>query len=296
MPTGGIERVTHSETLRFEETLMICAAAARLGINKFKVTGGEPLVRRGLTTFIRSLKHCEGIKTVTLTTNGFVLDDFLDELLDAGLDAVNISLDTLDEVVFRRITRSDAFEKVMLAIEKARKTRLVLKINCVPLRGVNENDVVKLAEFARQAKITVRFIELMPIGLAADFLPIPQAEIIDRLQRVFGVLTLFYGQLGNGPASYYSAAGFAGKIGFISALSHNFCGACNRLRLTATGLLKPCLSSDTSVDLKAVIRGGGSGADIEDAIRSAVMIKPAHHDFYAESNQHKQKNMFRIGG
>jgi cyclic pyranopterin phosphate synthase len=296
MPPEGVELSPHNEILRLEETLRICAAAAGLGISKIKVTGGEPLVRLGVGAFIRSLKHCAGIKTVTLTTNGIALGNFLDELPGAGLDAVNVSLDTLDKAKFRRITRFDKFEQVICSIKAAQKTRLAVKINCVPIRGINENEIIELANFAGQNKITIRFIELMPLGLGAGLSPVPQAEIFEKLRREFGDLTPSAGQEGNGPAIYYNAAGFAGKIGFISALSHNFCGACNRVRLTVSGFLKPCLSSDIGCDLKAVMRGGGDDKAIADAIRAAIMLKPVRHDFCENSSRHKQENMFRIGG
>jgi cyclic pyranopterin phosphate synthase len=304
MPPEGVEWVPHSEVLSFEETLRICGVAAALGVSKVKVTGGEPLVRRGLTAFIRSLKRTPGIESVTLTTNALVLCDFLNELVDAGLDAVNISLDTLDADVFRCITRSGGFENVLRAIDMARRARLAIKINCVPMRGINEGDIVPLAELARHEKMAVRFIELMPLGLGANLAPVPEVEIFERLQQALGALRTFDGRLGNGPAAYYSAAGFAGKIGFISAISHGFCGACNRLRLTGTGLLKPCLASDAGVDLKAILRGGGGGGGdeaISKALSAAALLKPMRHDFYQGSgnkqhSQHEKKNMFRIGG
>ncbi|MDR0663826.1 MAG: GTP 3',8-cyclase MoaA [Spirochaetaceae bacterium] len=294
MPPDGVKQVRHSDMLRFEEVLRVCSAAARLGVCGVKVTGGEPLVRRGLTGFIRALKQSACLKNVTLTTNGLLLSGFLDELLEAGIDAVNVSLDTLNKDVFRAITRSDGFEQVLYSIHAAQEASISLKINAVPMRGVNEADIVPLAELARQKNVHVRFIELMPLGLGARILPIPQAEVKAALTQAFGTLEKFEGRLGNGPASYYSAAGFAGKIGFISALSHSFCGSCNRLRLTGTGLLKTCLSSDIGVDLKAVIRSGGSDAAIDAAFRSAVMLKPAGHDFH--TNQHVKKNMYSIGG
>jgi cyclic pyranopterin phosphate synthase len=166
------------------------------------------------------------------------------------------------------------------------------------VRGVNENDIVPLANFARERGIPVRYIELMPLGLGADFSPIPRAEIIERLQSAFGALEPSGGRLGNGPAVYYTAPDFAGKIGFISALSHKFCRLCNRLRLTGTGFLRSCLSGDTGVDMKAVIRSGGDDASIAQAVRTAVMLKPAGHDFYESSGdgRRRTKNMFRIGG
>ena len=298
MPPEGVEWMPHSEVLTLEETQRICAAAATLGVSKIKVTGGEPLVRRGLSTFIRSVKRTRGIESVTLTTNAVLLGDFLDELVDAGIDAVNISLDTLNADVFRYITGSDGFEKVLRAIGMARAAGLAVKINCVPIRGVNEGDIVPLAELARHEQMAVRFIELMPLGLGANLVPIPHAETFERLERALGVLRPFDGRLGNGPASYYSVEGFAGKIGFISAVSHSFCGGCNRLRLTGTGLLKPCLASDAGVDLKAIVRGGGDVQSIAEALRAAIMLKPMRHDFYRNDGgkRHKKKNMFRIGG
>ncbi|MDR0382748.1 MAG: GTP 3',8-cyclase MoaA [Spirochaetaceae bacterium] len=296
MPPEGAEMTAHGEILSFEEILRVCAAAAELGVRKFKVTGGEPLVRRGIVPFVRALKRVAGVGNVTLTTNGVTLGDFLDELLDAGVDAVNVSLDTLNEAVFRRVTRSDNFEKALRSVYAARNTLLALKLNCVPVRGINEDDIVPLAELARERGTAVRFIELMPLGLGAKLSPVPREEIFDRLQRAFGVLTPSEERLGNGPAEYYSVAGFTGKIGFISALSHNFCGRCNRLRLTGTGLLKPCLSSDAGVDIKAVLRKGGDEAAVKRAVRAAVMLKPARHDFSANNGKHETKNMFRIGG
>jgi cyclic pyranopterin phosphate synthase len=310
MPPEGVEWIPHSEVLTLEETLRVCAVAASLGVSKVKVTGGEPLVRRGLITFVRSLKRMRGIESVTLTTNALLLGDFLDQLVEAGIDAVNISLDTLDEGTFRYITGSDGFEKVLRSVRAALKTALAVKINCVPMRGVNDGDIVRLAELARREDLAVRFIELMPLGLGASLTPLPEAEIFERLERAFGVLRAVHGPLGNGPARYYSAAGFAGKIGFISATSHCFCHSCNRLRLTGTGLLKPCLASDAGVDLKAIVRGGGDDVAIAEAFRAAVMLKPGRHDFYQDghsrsgstlgnsrgNNRHREKNMFRIGG
>jgi cyclic pyranopterin phosphate synthase len=296
MPPEGVEMTAHGDILSFEEALRVCKAAAGLGIRKFKVTGGEPLVRRGIIPFIRALKRTAGVENVTLTTNGVALADFLDSLVEADVNGVNVSLDTLDAAVFRRITRSDSFDAVLRSINAARNTSLVLKLNCVPVRGLNEDDIVPLAELARERAAAVRFIELMPLGLGEALSPVPRAEIFDRLRNAFGELSRCESQLGNGPAEYYCVAGFAGKIGFISALSHNFCDRCNRLRLTGTGVLKPCLSSDAGVDIRAVLRGGGDDAAVTEAVRAAVMLKPARHDFSINSGGHGKKNMFRIGG
>jgi cyclic pyranopterin phosphate synthase len=314
MPPEGIEWVPHAEVLSFEETLRVCSAAASLGISRVKVTGGEPLVRRGLHGFISALKRTSGISAVSLTTNGLLLGGALGSLIEAGLDAVNISLDTLREPVFRRLTGSDGFREVMRSVEAALSVSagqaasgrassarpLSVKINCVSIRGVNEEDIVPLALLARDNRVCVRFIELMPLGLGASLCPVPETEVFARLSEALGGLKEAEGnRLGNGPAVYYEAPGFAGKIGFISALTHRFCPSCNRIRLTGTGLLKPCLASAESVDIKKIMRGGGSGFELAEAFREAVRRKPARHDFGADESSgsaHTGKRMYSIGG
>jgi cyclic pyranopterin phosphate synthase len=313
MPQEGVEWVPHTEVLSFEEHLRACSAAASLGISSVKVTGGEPLVRRGLGGFIGALKRIPGIGAVSLTTNGLLLGGALESLIGAGLDAVNISLDTVRESVFRRLTGSDGFRDVMRSVEAALSAgagqaasgggspayTLSVKINCVPIRGVNEADIVPLALLARENSVCVRFIELMPLGLGASLRPVPGTEVFARLGEALGGLREEEGRLGNGPAVYYGVPGFAGKIGFISPLTHRFCSSCNRIRLTGTGLLKPCLASAESVDIKAIMRDGGSDADLAEAFREAVRRKPARHDFGADKSgaqAHTGKRMYSIGG
>ncbi|GMO57411.1 MAG: GTP 3',8-cyclase MoaA [Termitinemataceae bacterium] len=298
MPSNGVEWLFHDEVLSFEEILHICTVAAGMGISKIKVTGGEPLVRRGIIPFIAALKKISGIKTVSITTNALLLGEYLDQLLDAGLDAINISLDTLDEKTFLRITNNSDLVQVLGAIKKVLKTNLNIKINCVPLLGVNENDIIPLAAFAKDYNIAVRFIELMPLGFAACHKAIPFDSVFSTLKNHFGALCESQESRGNGPAKYFTVEGFKGSIGFISALSHNFCSTCNRMRLIGTGLLKPCLSSDISLDLKSILRKKIiPGLSVDDALKnafeSALILKPPSHTF-AESV--KSTNMFRIGG
>jgi cyclic pyranopterin phosphate synthase len=168
-------------------------------------------------------------------------------------------------------------------------------VNCVPLRAFNEEDIVKIAALASNRDITVRFIELMPLGKAATLQPLPTDELISLIEREYGPLKPLAAKLGNGPAVYYTLQGFSGHIGFISALSHSFCQSCNRLRLTASGLLKPCLSSDLSLDLRSLVRGGSNDREIADSIRGLVARKPVGHSF-GISNEASNINMFRIGG
>ncbi|GHT65487.1 GTP 3',8-cyclase [Spirochaetia bacterium] len=288
----------HDDVIRFEEIIRICRIMAVMGIRNIKVTGGEPLARRGAADLVRGVKALPGIEKVTMTTNGVLLGEYLDALIDAGLDAVNISLDSMDEDNFNRITRKENPGQILFAINRARDLGLPIKINCVPLRGVNEGDITKLAGLAKNSNIAVRFIELMPLGTAVALRPVPADEVMALLEGEYGSLSPSAAKLGNGPAVYYTLPGFEGHIGFISALSHGFCESCNRLRLTAAGFLKPCLSGDMGLDLRSLLRSGVSDKGIEKAIAELVSRKPAHHSFGGTQDRpdHSQKEMFRIGG
>jgi cyclic pyranopterin phosphate synthase len=301
MPPEGVDWKAHAEVLRFEEILRVCGIMTGMGIRNVKVTGGEPLVRRGTAELVKNLKALPGIKKVTMTSNGVLLGENLDALTAAGLDALNISLDSPDEDSFRRVTRggAQALEAIRYAIEHACELGLPVKINCVPLKSVNETGLVKLADMARNSVQAVRFIELMPLGAAASLQPLPADETRALLEKEYGPLSPAAAKPGNGPAVYYTLPGFTGLIGFISALSHGFCASCNRLRLTAAGLLKPCLSSDMSLDLRGLLRDGADDAEIEHAITELVMRKPERHTFGESADggtEHQQKEMFRIGG
>ncbi|GHV78255.1 GTP 3',8-cyclase MoaA [Spirochaetia bacterium] len=312
MPAEGVAWKPHDEVLSFEEILRLCAVMAGLGIRKVKITGGEPLVRKGVALFIAKLRAIPGIEQVTITTNGLLLEEFFDEAGDcypAGnlVDGVNISLDTLDPERFSKVTRTalDAFARgqglpaVLRALDRAQSLGIPVKLNCVPLRGFNEADLPALAALAQTANRAVRFIELMPLGSANSLDFIPGAEVAALLERVYGPLVPYPGTLGNGPAEYYVLPGFAGKIGFINAVSEGFCETCNRLRLSSGGILKPCLSSDSGLDLRALLRGGASDAEIRAAAAELAAQKPPSHNFSAvyerERTKHKS-GMYHIGG
>jgi len=302
MPPEGVSWKPHDTMLTFEEILRLCGIMADLGIRKIRVTGGEPLVRRGMASFLGKLKDIRGIERVALTTNGFLLAAYLDEAepLNALPAGVNISVDALDPERFRRITRHETAgpAEILPLVGRLLEKHIQVKINCVPIRGFNEEDIVPLAALARDKDIAVRFIELMPLGSAAAFEPVPGKEIAALLEKHYGDLVPCADVQGSGPALYYSLPGFTGKIGLINALSHGFCETCNRLRLTSGGLLKPCLSNDLSLDLRELLRRGASDGELSAAINSAVFKKPRFHtlsEFYGTPAQHPN-GMSGIGG
>lgn len=298
MPEEGAAPVSHSEILSYEEILRICAAAAKAGIKKVKITGGEPLVRKGVCGLVGALWDIDGIEAVTITTNGALLEQYIPGLVKASVSAINISLDTLDEERFRRITRCGSLDQVQKGFQKAVETGIPVKINCVPMRGFNEDEITGIAALAGRYPVMVRFIEMMPIGMGAGYRAVYQDEIRARLEREYGEMTPVCGTFGNGPATYYEVPGFCGKIGFISALSHEFCGTCNRVRLTADGILKLCLNYQSDVDLKRVIRGGAPDAALEQIFCRAVYKKPGRHGFEAAAGQggRETRKMSGIGG
>ena len=256
MPEEGVKSLSHAEILTYDEILRICRCAADLGIRKIKLTGGEPLVRKGCASLAKQIKAIPGIEKVTLTTNGILLAEQLDALLDAGIDAINISLDTLDPELFKKVARRDGLEKVFEGIEAAlAHPGLSLKINSVPVIKEKEN-FIGIAGLAQKYPIHVRFIEMMPIGFGKQF-PFQDEESIKAvLEEAYGPMHAVNERYGNGPCHYYEIAGFKGKIGFISAMTHKFCSQCNRVRLTSEGFMKGCLQYQKGTDLRGLMRGG----------------------------------------
>ena len=296
MPAEGVPPTSHTDILRYEELLRVAQAAVSLGIDRFKVTGGEPLVRRGITDFIRSLKSLPGVRQVTLTTNGLLLPSLLDGLLDAGLDAVNISLDTRDNAQYQAITRSSHTADEVLHAVRLCAGRLPTKVNAV-LLSETAAQLVPLARLAEELLVDVRFIERMPLGAADASASEPaHKETIDLLRAAWPDLASVQKRCGNGPARYYASTKLNGCIGLIEAVSHAFCASCNRVRLTSTGLLKPCLCYEQGTDLKPLLRGGADNAALRDAIGQAVRDKPAAHCFAQQDAVTEHKSMNQIGG
>lgn len=292
-----IDAVRHEDILRYEEILRICRAAIELGITKFKVTGGEPLVRAGCTDFIAALKKQPGTEQVTLTTNGLLLEKNLDALAAAGLDGVNISLDTTDNARFCRITgyTGDGADTLLHVLEECCAKGLKTKINAVLLEET-EADAPALAAIAEALPVDVRFIELMPIGFGTTMKRVSPEDILAALKDCWPDLTPTDETRGNGPAHYYKSAELLGRIGFIDAVSHKFCAGCNRVRLTSTGQLKPCLCYADSADLRALIRGGCTDEELKEALRVAIYNKPRAHCFDTSTGITEKHAMSQIGG
>ena len=295
----GVEKLEREAVLTYEEFLRLAALFARCGIDTVRVTGGEPLVRKNVAQLVAGLKATPGIRRVTLTTNAVLLAEQLPALLDAGLDSVNISLDTLRPEVFRQITARDDFAAVQTGLQAALESGLPVKLNCVPQAGVNEGELEQLAALAKDNAMQVRFIEMMPIGYGAAMPCISGPELRARFARRWPELApLSPAQehaLGDGPAVYYTVPGWQGSIGFIAAVHGKFCASCNRVRLTSQGFLRPCLASETGCDLRALLRGDADDAQLLTAIRETIWAKPREHHFN-DSSMPATRGMYRIGG
>ena len=295
----GVEKLEREAVLTYEEFLRLAALFARCGIDTVRVTGGEPLVRKNVAQLVAGLKETPGIRRVTLTTNAVLLAEQLPALLDAGLDSVNISLDTLRPEVFRQITARDDFAAVQAGLQAALESGLPVKLNCVPQAGINEGELEQLAALAKDNALQVRFIEMMPIGYGAAMPCISGPELRARFARRWPELApLSAAQehaLGDGPAVYYTVPGWQGSIGFIAAVHGKFCASCNRVRLTSQGFLRPCLASETGCDLRALLRGDADDAQLLTAIRETIWAKPREHHFN-DNSMPATRGMYRIGG
>lgn len=296
MPEGGVTCLQHEDILTFEEIERVVRALQRLGVRYVRVTGGEPMARRGCLELVERIHHIPGIEEIAMTTNGILLDGQVARAKQAGLTALNISLDTLDPEAYRRMTRGGELEKVLRVMDDALSAGLRVKINAVPVREWNEAGLTELAELARERDICVRFIELMPVGCGAGLSPIPSDELEEKMTAAFGAMPRDESHHGYGPARYVRPAGFRGSIGFISPMSHEFCDRCNRVRLTADGFLKLCLNHRAGVDLRGLLREGISEAELETALREAIARKPKRHGFTEDIDDREIRRMNEIGG
>lgn len=293
MPEQGVDLCAHADLLRYEEIVAIARAALDCGIDTFKLTGGEPLVRRGVPVLVAALKKLPGTRQVTLTTNGLLLGDQLDALVNAGLDAVNVSLDTLDETQYHTLTRRAFAPGAVVDTVRAAAQRLPVKINAV-LLPETADQWLPLARLAADPGVDVRFIEQMPIGKGEADPGLAGDKVLAVLRQAWPDLAPCNEPRGNGPAHYYKSAGLTGRIGFIDAVSHRFCASCNRLRLTCTGMLRPCLCYDDGTDLRALLRGGAGPDELKKAVEQAIAAKPEGHCFGAGHGSRQTMN--RIGG
>lgn len=293
MPEQGVDLCAHADLLRYEEIVAIARAALDCGIDTFKLTGGEPLVRRGVPVLVAALKELPGTRQVTLTTNGLLLGDQLDALVAAGLDAVNVSLDTLDETQYHTLTRRAFAPGAVVDTVRAAARVLPVKINAV-LLPETADQWLPLARLAADPGVDVRFIEQMPIGKGEADPGLAGDKVLAALRQAWPDLAPCNEPRGNGPAHYYKSAGLTGRIGFIDAVSHRFCASCNRLRLTCTGMLRPCLCYDDGTDLRALLRSGAGPDKLKNAVEQAIAAKPEGHCF--GSGHGSRQTMNRIGG
>jgi cyclic pyranopterin phosphate synthase len=299
MPNGAVRLFRHSEILRYEEILSVVAAAVKTGFRKFRITGGEPLVRKGICKLIQKMVSVTGVEEVALTTNGVLLEDLAPALYAAGLRRVNISLDTLNPLKFQKITKRDHFHRVMRGIEAARSVGFnPLKINMVVIRGVNDDELEDFARWAVRDALVVRFIEFMPIGCRHQWHEDKFYSIDDicrRLEQKMDLLPLDRGP-SDGPARRYRLGATQGEIGLIGAVSHHFCHSCNRLRLTAEGKLRPCLLRDVEIDIRNPLRACCDQSELIDLIQTAVGAKIYRQTADLHCERHAQRGMSRIGG
>jgi cyclic pyranopterin phosphate synthase len=288
-----------AELLTFEEITRFVRAAVPLGIDKIRLTGGEPLMRRDLHRLVRMLGSIEGIRDLGLTTNGILLADQAQILYDAGLRRLNVSLDTLDPGRFRQLTRRDGLEKVVEGIHAARRAGFKpIKVNAVTIRGVNECDVVPLAQFAREHALEMRFIEYMPIG--ADHWERDKVyfarEILEALEQEIAPLVPADDYDPRAPAMDFSYTDGGGRVGIIASISRPFCMSCNRVRLTADGKLRNCLFALDEVDVKYLLRTGAPEAELAEVIRRNVQAKWEGHEINTARFIKPLRTMHAIGG
>ncbi len=299
MPEEGVDSVGHGGILSYEELLRIAAAAVRLGVRKIRVTGGEPLVRKGVVEFIAALAALPGPPEIVLTTNGLLLAELAAPLKAAGLSRINVSLDTLRPERFERITRRPGLERVLAGIAAAEGAGLApMKINMVPLKGINADEIVDFARLTLEHPWEVRFIEFMPVSGGLDYSAderFPAETILAELARL-GELLPIPRRGPAGPARLFRYAEGRGRIGVIPAVSQHFCGECNRLRITADGRIRPCLLASDELDIRAALRHGVDGAELEELLRAAATAKPKGHRLGEADYREGRRGMERIGG
>ncbi|MBI4765119.1 MAG: GTP 3',8-cyclase MoaA [Deltaproteobacteria bacterium] len=300
MPEQGVPKLIHEDILTYEELGRLARLSVGLGIEKIRLTGGEPLVRKNIGDLIKALGEIPGIRDISLTTNGVLLAEKARSLWEVGVKRINISLDTLNSKKFNEITHFDFFNQVWEGIQEAERIGFSpIKINVVALKGINDDEILAFGRLSYEKPYHIRFIEFMPVGpengwSAERFLS--SEEIINRLE-VLGPLFPVNGQDFDGPAKRMAFEGARGEIGLISPISEHFCPSCNRLRLTAEGRLRVCIFSDDETDLRTPLREGVSDAELESIIRETITRKPKEHPLQMNPLPRKcQRQMSKIGG
>ncbi len=296
MPADGVDQKQHVDILRYDAMLKIVTAATMLGIRKVRVTGGEPLVRKGVIGFLQQLAKLEGVDEIALTTNGILLTDYAQALSDAGVKRLNISLDSLKPDVFNDITRGGNLNRVLDGIDKAEQTGIKIKLNMVAMRGVNDNEILDFAELSIQHNWSVRFIEYMPTIREQYWQQriISGADILALLNKHHQLEPLSTDHF-CGPARPFRIAGACGTVGIITPMSEHFCGSCNRIRVTSTGQAKSCLMSDEITDLRPYL-GSRQQPELIDALKKVICGKPEFHRLGSDPDSTTPFSMASIGG
>ena len=286
----------NDEKLTDDEIYRIVKESSKLGIKKVRITGGEPLVRPDLIKLVSKINSITGIEEIYLTTNGILLADMIDELAVNGLKGVNISLDSLNEERFNKLTRLGKLNKVLEAIDKAISLGIKVKLNTVIVNDINKDEIIDFVNLTKEKELDVRFIELMPIGIAINYKGATNEEVLKVISENYSDYEEVVRSKSGGPASYIKLKNAKGKIGFISAISNCFCEECNRIRLTPEGFLKQCLHFDYGIDLKNKLRTGITDEELRKLIYDNIYDKPEKHLFLEKSDHKELKFMNQIGG
>jgi cyclic pyranopterin phosphate synthase len=300
MPSEGIDLTAPEKILRYEELLRVARIAAANGISRIRVTGGEPLVRKGIVGFIRDLAAIDGIEDLSLTTNGVLLGKYAKELKEAGLKRINVSLDSLNRERFEKLTRGDKLDTVLAGLDAAEAAGLTpVKVNMVVIKGFNDDEIVDFANISKTKPYHIRFIEYMPFNTEEGWQKekcISAKEIQQRIVANEALVPVESTAGASGPARRFRFKGAPGEVGFISPVTEHFCGECNRIRLTADGKIRTCLFSDTEIDIRAALRDGSDDKSIEALLFHAVKVKPMKHQINEEVFKKCTKTMSLIGG
>lgn len=297
MPEEGIKYLPKQALLSFEEIERLITIFAELGISKVRITGGEPFLRKDLMALLRSIRSIKGIRDLHLTTNGLLAVDHLKELTTLGIKSINLSLDTLDPIRFQRITRRADFEKTWSAYQGFLQSGIPVKINCVVMEGLNTEDILPMVELTRDSDTAVRFIEEMPFngtGKRSEKLNWDHHKILEHIGQQYGAITHVEGQSSD-TSKNYRIHGYQGTFGIIAAYSRTFCGTCNRIRVTAQGVLKTCLYDDGVLNVRDLLRSGCSDEQLRAELIQAFQSRPKD-GFEAEALRPVHASMSTIGG
>lgn len=293
MPEGNV-CFKYDNGLTDDELKYLIDVFGDIGLKKLRFTGGEPLLRKSIVELVAHAKK-KNINKIAITTNGVLLEKYLDDLVEAGLTEINISLDSLKEERFKDITRGGNLKSVLSSIKRAVKKGLIVKVNAVIIKDINQDEFVDLCKLTIDHKLDIRFIELMPIGEGTKYTGVSGIDLIEELKANFDVKEAKR-EADNGPAFYYNISNAEGRVGFISALTNHFCESCNRIRITPDGVLKQCLHFKSGLDLKEVLRNNSTRCEVEEKIRETIYNKPQGHRFIEDKKTEDNRFMFQIGG